>query len=106
MSNVSVVQLHTFADASNMASGAVCYLRYVDRDEQMHCSLVMAQSLLAGSEKHTIPRLELEAALDAVKLAKFVRTKLGLHSCPCIYWTDSTIVLQSLRAESKKFPVF
>ena len=65
--------------------GAVCYLRYVDRIEQVHCSLVMAKSLLAGSEKHTIPRLELEAALDAVKLAKFVCTELELHSCPCIY---------------------
>ena len=104
--NVSDVQLHTFADASNVARGAVCYLRYVDRDGRVHCSLVMAKSLLAGSEKHTISRLELEAALDAVQLAKFVRTELELHSCPCIYWTDSTIVLQSLRAESKKFPFF
>ena len=85
MSDVCDVQLHTFADASNVARGAVCYLRYVDRNEQVHCSLVMAKSLLAGSEKHTIPRLELEAALDAVRLAKFVCTELELHSCPCIY---------------------
>ena len=78
----------------------------MDHDGQVHCSLVKAKSLLARSEKHTITRLELEAALDAVKLAKFVPTELELHSCPCIYWTDSTIVLQSLRAESKKFSVF
>ena len=106
VSDVSDVQLHTFADASNVARDAVCYLQYVDRDEQVHCSLVMAKSLLAGLEKHTIPRLELEAALDAVKLAKFVRTELGLHSCTCTYWTDFTIVLQGLRTKSKKFLFF
>ena len=66
----------------------------------------MAKSLLAGSGNHTVPRLELEAALDVVKLVKVIRSELELSACPCIYWTDSTIVLQSLRAESKRFPVF
>lgn len=100
------VQLHVFADASNSARGAVCYLRHVDSHEKVHCSLVMAKSLLANSEKQTIPRLELEAALDAVKLAKIVRTELELQECEVIYWTDSAIVLQSLHAASKNFPVF
>ena len=53
----------------------------------------MAKSLLAGSENQTVPRLELEAALDAVKLAKVVQSELELEKCSCVYWTDSTIVL-------------
>ena len=100
------MQLHAFADASTVARGAVCYVRYVDSDQQIHCSLLMAKSLLAGSENHIVPRLELEAALDAVKLVRIVKSELELEECPCVYWTDSTIVLQSLRADTKKFPVF
>ena len=100
------LQLHAFADASTVARGSVCYLRYIDSDQQIRCSLLMAKSLLAGSENQTVPRLELEAALDAVKLAKVVQSELELEKCPCVYWTDSTIVLHSLRAETKKFPVF
>ena len=91
------MQLHAFADASTVARGAVCYLRYIDCNQQVCCSLIMAKSLLAGSGNHTVPRLELEAALDVVKLVKVVRSELELGACPCIYWTDSTIVLQSQR---------
>ena len=54
----------------------------------------------------TIPILELEAALDAVKLAEAVMRELKLGHCPCAYWTDSTIVLLSLHADSKKFSVY
>ena len=43
-----------------------------------------------------MPRLELDAALGMVKLVKVIRSELELSACPCIiYWTDSTIVLQS-----------
>ena len=39
------LQLHVFADAFTVARGSVCYLRYVDSDHQIHCSLLMAKSL-------------------------------------------------------------
>ena len=99
-------QLHVFADASSYARGAVCYLRPEDVDGKYECRIVAARSRLCGSGVNTIPRLELEAALDAVKLAEFVKRELELHDCPCMYWSDSSVVLFSLRAESKKFPVF
>ena len=99
------MQLHVFADASNVARGAVCYVRMICRDIIV-CRLVMAKSHIAGSGQTTIPRLELEAALDAVKLSRLIRQELNLQSAPCFFWTDSTIVLQSLRADTKKFSTF
>ena len=48
-------------------------------------------------------RLELEAALDVVKLSIVVKQELDLSRCPCFFWSDSTIVHQSLQANSKKF---
>ena len=66
----------------------------------------MGKSLLPGAGRHTIPRLELEAALDAVNMYRTLKQELDLHDCPCLFWSDSMIVLQSLMAETKKFPMF
>ena len=49
------MQLHVFADASNVAKGAVCYVRMVCRDTIV-CRLIMAKSHIAGSGQTTIPR--------------------------------------------------
>ena len=68
--------------------------------------LILAKPHIAGFGQPTIPRLELEAALDAVKLSRLIRQKLDLQSAPCFFWTDSTIVLQSPRADTKKFSTF
>ena len=61
---------------------------------------------LADEEKGTIPQLGLEAATDAVMMARIVKRELDLEHCECKYWTDSTAVLLSLRADRKQFPVF
>ena len=66
----------------------------------------MAKSHICSPGKLTVPRLELEAALDAVKLFRMVNEGLDLRNCQSYFWSDSTIVLQSLRASSKKFPTF
>ena len=101
------IQLQLFSDASSVARGVVCYLRTVYSDSSATCRLVMGKGILAGSRNHTIPRLELEAALDAVNMFRMIKQELELPSeCPCFFWTDSMIVLQSLRAETKKFSIF
>ena len=100
------LQLHVFSDASSYARGCVCYLRLTRGDEPAGCHLIMAKSLLADEEKRTIPQNELEAATDAVMMARVVKRELGLEECDCKYWTDSTAVLLSLRADRKQFPVF
>ena len=100
------LQLHFFCDASKSARGSVCYLRCSLPDSSITCSLVMGKALLPGAGRHTIPRLELEAALDAVNMYRTLKQELDLHDCPCLFWSDSMIVLQSLMAETKKFPMF
>ena len=100
------IQLHFFCDASTSARGSVCYLRCLLPDSSITCSLVMGKALLPGPGRHTIPRLELEAALDAVNMCRVIRQELDLNDCPCIFWSDSMIVLQSLLAETKKFSMF
>ena len=57
-------ELHHFSDASSQGYGAVSYLRQIDVNGGVHCSLVMAKSRLAPLKTVTIPRMELSAAVD------------------------------------------
>ena len=75
---VNQVQLHHFSDASQYAYGAASYLRLVDADGNVHCSLVIGKSRLAPLKAITIPRLELSAAVVSVKLDSMIRRELDL----------------------------
>ena len=100
-------QLHYFADASKHAFGAVCYLRMQESPESIRCVLMMAKSRLAPKSEESIPRLELMAAVTAVNMDLTLKKELGLPNLrPSIFWSDSSIVLQSLRNEHKRFPLF
>ena len=67
---LKLVELHSFADASQVAYGAVCYLRLVDVNDRMHCAFLVGRSRLAHVRPMTVPRLELCAAVLAVQLNK------------------------------------
>lgn len=55
-------ELHTFADASQAAYGAVSYLRNVDKDGKINEALAFGKSRLAPLWQQRIPRMELCAA--------------------------------------------
>ena len=58
-------QLHYFVDASQLAYGAVSYLRVVDHAGNASCSLVTSKSYLVPKNEISIPRLELLGAVTA-----------------------------------------
>ena len=100
------VQLHHFLDASEVGYGAASYLRLVDDKGRIHCGLVMAKSCVAPLKTITIPRMELTAAVVSVKLRKFITEQLDLPINKTVFWTDSTIVLQYIRNEARRFQTF
>lgn len=57
-----------FSDASTMAIAAVAYLKIVEDNGQCHVGFIMGKSKLAPKPAHTVPRLELCAAVLAVEL--------------------------------------
>ncbi|XP_074654484.1 uncharacterized protein LOC141908360 [Tubulanus polymorphus] len=95
-------ELHTFCDASQLAYGACVYLKRGDQTV-----LVMSKSRVAPVKKHTIPQLELMAALIGAKLTDYVRNSLitEIVITKCVLWSDSQIVLHWINSE-KKLPVF
>jgi len=99
-------ELHHFSDASELGYGAVSYLRFTDKTGNIHCSIVVGKSRLAPLKTISIPRLELSAAVVAVRLNTMVREQLTLPIDKTFYWTDSTAVLQYIRNTNRRFKTY
>lgn len=70
------IYLHVFADASKRAYGAVANLQ----NAAGNTTFVMAKSRVSPLKDHTLPRLELMAAVLATHLATFIVSTLHHHS--------------------------
>ena len=99
-------QLHNFSDASEKAYGVVSYLRSQDRDGKTYSYIVMAKSRLAPLKTLTIPRLELQAATLATRQDALLRRELDVELESSQFWTDSTIVLQYIFNQERRFHTF
>ncbi|XP_063968368.1 uncharacterized protein LOC129265564 [Lytechinus pictus] len=97
--------LHVFSDASERAYAACAYLR-VTEGSKVHVTFVMGKTRLSPIKKMTIPRLELSAAVLAVKLAKTIEREIGIPLNSFTFWTDSTAVLRYISNESRRFQTF
>ncbi|XP_015118405.1 uncharacterized protein LOC107042049 [Diachasma alloeum] len=109
---ISHVELHSFADASGAAYGAVVYLRVTDAAGGFHVTLVSAKSKLApikdrkSSGKVTIPRLELMAtSLLSWHIVAVVRA-LEIEGMIVCLWTDSSVALSWIKSDPMKFKQF
>ncbi|KAA3679359.1 uncharacterized protein DEA37_0007689 [Paragonimus westermani] len=69
-------QLHVFSDASKTGYGAAAYAPLFPKAGQPYCTPVIAKSRVTPMKTVTIPRLELNAAVLAVKIEKLVSTDL------------------------------
>ena len=66
-------------DASKVAYGAVCYLRTIDLLNNVTCMLLTSKSYLSPKPEMSIPRLELLAAVVAVKMNQMLRKPMYQH---------------------------
>lgn len=97
--------LLVFSDASLSAFGAVAYLR-TSCDDRDHLSFVMAKERIAPTSILTIPRLELQAAVLAVRLAQTIKKELRIEISPIEYYSDSRIVLHQIQSRHVERPIF
>ena len=90
LSSSQSIYLHVFADASTKAYGVVAYLQNTE-----NVVFVMARSRVAPLKDHTLPKLELMAAVTAAKLGTFILSALQRHLSEITVrlWSDSQIVL-------------
>ena len=98
-------ELHHFADASQKGYGCCSYLRQINHDGNVSCQLLMAKSRVTPSKITTVPRLELQAALLAVRLSKLLNQELAIGAKEFFY-SDSEVVLGYLENDAKRFHTF
>lgn len=98
--------LYVFSDASTVAIAAVAYLQVTDSNGSRHTGFVMGKAKLAPRPEHTIPRLELCAAVLAVELAELIHSELDLKLDNTLFYTDSKVVLGYIYNETRRFYVY
>ena len=69
-------ELHLFADASELAYGAACYIKLKYADGTVKVTFLLGKSRLAPIKFVTIPKLELCAAVLAAKMCESVSSEL------------------------------
>ncbi|GBP09557.1 hypothetical protein EVAR_91266_1 [Eumeta japonica] len=102
----SKIELHVFGDASEHAYAAVAYWRAVRPDGTVHLALVAGKSRVAPNKVMSIPRLELQAALLACRLATNIQKEHGIATERRVLWCDSKTVLRWIRSDPRAYKPF
>ncbi|XP_055622079.1 uncharacterized protein LOC129765691 [Toxorhynchites rutilus septentrionalis] len=102
----SVVQMHTFADASQSAYGACTYARCEDRQGRVRIQLLASKSRVAPLKRITIARLELCAAVMAAHLHSRIKNAIDIKVSASYFWSDSSVTLHWLRSPPNVWPTY
>ena len=105
-SRIASLELHGFSDASERAYAAVIYLRMTNTVGEIQTSLVIAKTKVAPIKRLTIPRLELCGAHLLEQLLHHVRQVFQLPLSSIYAWTDSTIILNWLIGNPRRFKTY
>ncbi|XP_062603438.1 uncharacterized protein LOC134265202 [Saccostrea cucullata] len=106
VSQAHCLDVHVFSDASEHAVAAVAYLRVIDRSGEVSIGFLMGKSKLAPLKGHTIPRLELCAAVLATEVGEAVCDHLNIPQDQFHYYTDSRIILGYICNNTRRFFVY
>ena len=99
-------ELHHFSDASTQGYGQCSYIRFVNDQNEVHCTLLCGKSRVAPLKQITIPRAELQAAVLSAQMAYKLKAELRLELTKEVFWTDSKIVLGYIHNDARRFHVY
>ncbi|XP_028418887.1 uncharacterized protein LOC114544440 [Dendronephthya gigantea] len=98
--------VHTFADASKVAYGAVSYLRVENPNGEIRTHMIASKTRVAPLKPVSIPRLELLAAVLGLRLTLAIARALNLSISDARFWCDSMNVLLWIRGRGREFLSF
>ena len=75
-------------------------------EKVIHVAFLFGKARVAPLKPVTIPRLELTAAVVAVRVDKMLQAELQLPLRKSVFWTDSTSVLKYIKNEDRRFQTF
>ena len=94
-----------YCDASPLAMAAIALGRFTF-GEQIRFSFIMGRGRLTPSSSLTIPRLELQSCVMAVRLAETIKKELRIPIASIEFRTDSQIVIHQLLSSHLERPEF
>ena len=100
------IELHVFADASEDTMCSVAYLRSQAKEYSADLAFVIGKCRMAPMRHLSIPRLEQQAAVMAVRLKEQIVKEHEMKISSCSFWSDSTTVLQWIHSSHRKQQVF
>ncbi len=103
LSQSSQNTLLVFSDASEKAIASVAYLVSSGPNAVAQVGFLMGKAKVAPSKGHTIPRLELCAAVLSVEVAEFVLSQIEVEIRDVRYFTDSRVVLGYICNKKRRF---
>ena len=104
--NIENIELHVFADASSCAYETIAYFHFVQEYNVNYMFIASKLRLVPLSQKPSIPRLELQAAVIAARLKNNIVNKIPIDKRNTFLWTDSKIVLNYLNNNDTNFGVY
>ncbi len=85
--------IHVYSYASVQNISAVAYLKVTDREGMCYVGFIMVKVKLAPQTVHTVPRLELCAAVLAVEIAEHIFQELDIKPDTLLFYTDRKVFL-------------
>ncbi|UYV77667.1 hypothetical protein LAZ67_15001855 [Cordylochernes scorpioides] len=104
--SILTLELHGFCDSSEKAYAAVIYVKSCKHDRSVNISLIASKTKVAPIKVLSLPRLELCSALLLANLFVAVKESLSLHFDQIFLWSDSSIALNWIKSESKRWKTF
>lgn len=99
------LQLHVFSDASTKAMCVVAYWRWINNNN-INVAFVASKCRVAPVKPTTVPRLELQAALLAARLAETVLKEHKMLVVQRYFWCDSTTVIHWIKNSTRSYKTF
>ena len=87
-------RLHVFTDASEKGYGAVAYVKTIYKSGFVDVAFVMAKTHATPTKGLTIPRLELQGAVEGLGLSITICRELGFDIAKVTFHVDSLKNLQ------------
>ena len=95
------LQVHIFVGASDCAYAAATYVCCEYPDGMVKVTLAQAKAHPAPIQKQTIPKMELKAAVQGVKLSYEISQAMSIRTSQNIFWSDSMNVLYWIYSQTR-----